>query len=162
MGSCLVAHPNPRTVIIMTVKKCYKCDVVKDFIDFHKNKGRADGLQSYCKDCAQIRNREYYLSTPERNPQRRESSIRARDSNRDFIWDYLASHPCVDCGAHNPVVLEFDHIRGEKRASISTMVGSHYGSIEKLKEEVKKCVVRCANCHRIVTSQRGGWWKSIR
>lgn len=27
-------------------------------------------------------------------------------------------------------------------------------------EQVAKCVIRCANCHQIVTSERAGWWRS--
>lgn len=25
--------------------------------------------------------------------------------------------------------------------------------------EIEKCDVRCANCHRRVTVERGGWWR---
>jgi hypothetical protein len=141
----------------MTVKKCYKCKEQKELSEFHKNKRQSDGFQNYCKACAKTRNREYYLSTPHRNPQRRKSNDEARARSREFIWDYLLKHPCVDCGYANPVALEFDHVRGTKVSSISAM--SSRGIIpESLMEEINKCEVRCANCHRIVTAKRGGWW----
>ena len=141
----------------MTVKKCYKCKETKDVSLFHKNKNRADGLQNYCAACAKIRNREYYLLTPHRNPQRRLSTDRARATAREFVWDYLLEHPCVDCGYLNPVALEFDHITGDKVDSISQMVQKGL-SIKTISLEIAKCEVRCANCHRIVTAQRGNWW----
>lgn len=33
------------------VKKCIKCNVVKEAGDFHKNRAKKDGLQSWCKQC---------------------------------------------------------------------------------------------------------------
>lgn len=67
---------------------------------------------------------------------------------KSIVRNYLASHPCVDCDESDIVVLEFDHInRSKKIGNISTMVRSSV-SVEKLVDEIKKCEVRCANCHR--------------
>ena len=56
---------------------------------------------------------------------------------------------CVDCGYNdNPVALDFDHVNGDKVFSLSQKKGA---SIETLLNEAEKCVVRCANCHRIKT-----------
>lgn len=32
-------------------KLCSKCKTTKPFVEFHKDKSRADGLQRYCKQC---------------------------------------------------------------------------------------------------------------
>jgi len=68
----------------------------------------------------------------------------------EYIWEYLLKHPCVDCGETNPLVLQFDHVRGEKRKAISAMV-SNSSSLGAIKKEIKKTDVRCANCHTIKT-----------
>lgn len=64
-----------------------------------------------------------------------------------FLLAYLASHPCVDCGEADIVVLDFDHVRGVKVMGIADLVAGVY-SFAALKAEVAKCDVRCANCHR--------------
>lgn len=77
------------------------------------------------------------------------------------IYEYLASHPCVDCGEPDPVVLEFDHVRGDKRANVKRMVSGTY-SLERVLEEIAKCEVRCANCHRRITARRGGFYDYLK
>lgn len=73
--------------------------------------------------------------------------------NKEYIKNYLSSHPCIDCSEDNIIVLEFDHVKGEKENDIATGVNRAW-SIEKLQKEIEKCEVRCANCHRIVTYNR--------
>lgn len=77
---------------------------------------------------------------------------RYQAEKRQFVLEYLLDHPCVDCGVTNPIVLDFDHVTGEKIGNVSEMIKS--GSLRGIKEEIKKCEVRCANCHRIVTHER--------
>lgn len=72
--------------------------------------------------------------------------------------DYLLVHPCVDCGETDLVVLDFDHVRGKKTKCVSKMINDAV-SMKDLKEEVSKCEIRCANCHRRVTARRGKWVK---
>lgn len=43
-------------------KECTACHQVKPPTEFHKNKGRADGLSSKCKPCACTATRKYYAS----------------------------------------------------------------------------------------------------
>ena len=80
-------------------------------------------------------------------------NIERRKENKKLIQEYLSTHPCVDCGNPNPIVLEFDHVRGKKHKAVSVMVIESFSWVTILKE-IAKCEVRCANCHRIVTHNR--------
>jgi hypothetical protein len=72
---------------------------------------------------------------------------RARATTRKLIEE-LKSHPCLDCGGNfPPVLMDFDHVRGTKRGIISRLSGGRMAKA-KLLEEVAKCEVVCANCHR--------------
>ena len=83
----------------------------------------------------------------------RQRVIAARNSQ--LIFDYLLEHPCVDCGESDVVVLEFDHVQGEKKYNISDLA-RRYSSWKTVKAEIDKCEVRCANCHRRITAKRAG------
>ena len=61
---------------------------------------------------------------------------------------YKRAKGCADCGMRNPVCLEFDHVSGDKISAVATMV-SNKASWRKIKTEIRKCDVRCSNCHRI-------------
>jgi len=81
-----------------------------------------------------------------------------RKQLRDFIIK-AKSIPCFDCKKTYPYyVMGFDHINGQKSYTIGEV--AHSGiPIEKLKKEIKKCEVVCANCHAIRTfklKRRGG------
>ena len=72
--------------------------------------------------------------------------------NRDIIRT-TKEQPCADCGVRYPsYVMDFDHVWGTKVEKVSDMA---LGSTEKLQEEISKCEVVCANCHRERTYQRG-------
>jgi 5-methylcytosine-specific restriction endonuclease McrA len=60
--------------------------------------------------------------------------------------------PCTDCGlTFHPVAMDFDHVRGQKLFSISD--GWHR-TREEVLQELSKCDLVCANCHRLRTIQR--------
>lgn len=49
--------------------------------------------------------------------------------------------------------MDFDHVRGEKKYNIGSMVGRGL-SPKLIDEEVAKCELVCSNCHRIRTYAR--------
>jgi hypothetical protein len=140
------------------MKKCNRCGEDKPTSEFNK-KGK--GFQPYCRPCDKAASKSRYHSNKESHIEAVNlNNERYRERNREFILKYLESHPCVDCGTKDFRVLEFDHVRGTKVGNISTMLGGAL-SLQKIVDEVAKCDVRCANCHRIITSERGGFWRSL-
>lgn len=96
------------------------------------------------------RNRGAYLDKASRR------NARERDRFARFLIDYLRDHPCVDCGAKDPRILEFDHREGvEKVAAINTLLKAQ--AWDAMVAEIAKCDVRCANCHRRRTARQFGW-----
>lgn len=83
-----------------------------------------------------------------------ESGRTKKIRNREFINNYKREHPCVDCGQYFhkfPQCLDFDHKdRATKTSGISVM-GNRAYSLERIKNEMDKCELRCANCHRVKT-----------
>lgn len=85
-----------------------------------------------CKDC--------YKQTKKRLLERRKS----------WIDKYKSDGACIRCGIKDYRVLDFHHPDGNnKEFSISSAHADKYG-LERIKGEIKKCVLLCANCHRIV------------
>ncbi|CAB4196839.1 hypothetical protein UFOVP1290_359 [uncultured Caudovirales phage] len=139
------------------LKLCTECNSLKELKDFNKNNRKKDGLQSFCKICDAKNSRDYYAKNSEHHKnvttKRKKKCIL---ESKKFIYTYLLSHPCIDCGEKDPIVLEFDHIKGIKTGCISRLV--HIGcSIKRIQREIDICVVRCANCHRRKTAKDFYW-----
>jgi len=140
-------------------KVCSVCLLEKEEIDFWKRAGKTDGLQDKCKNCQRLYLREYYSlnkeSIKKRTGKRREEN---RDMLRKIVVEYLLQHPCIDCGEKDIVVLDFDHISDNKIDSVSRMMLENVPT-QRLLDEMAKCVIRCANCHRRKTAKDFGWSK---
>lgn len=96
-----------------------------------------DGLTHY-----QRNSDKYKKRTLERREQAKECIRKAKTG------------PCVDCGLVDPRVMEFDHLpHHEKRATVANMPTMGY-SVASIEEEIAKCELVCANCHRIRTWER--------
>ena len=87
--------------------------------------------------------------------------IRRQAENLDHLTTYLRNHPCADCGEPDPVVLTFDHVRGEKKYHIANMLASGR-PWQKILAEIEKCDVRCFNCHMRRTASQRGWRKALK
>jgi len=88
---------------------------------------------------------------------RRRVFHKRRDAKRQYVQQVKSSTPCADCGVQFPYwIMDFDHVRGEKRYAIGTLAASNL-SMDYLIEEISNCDVVCANCHRNRTYARKSW-----
>jgi hypothetical protein len=77
-----------------------------------------------------------------------------------YLIEYFATHPCVDCGEADPVVLEFDHLDpGAKSFNIGQSLP--YRSWASVIDEIAKCEVVCANCHSRREARRKGSLRAV-
>lgn len=74
---------------------------------------------------------------------------RKAKERRSILDEIKLAQGCQECGyKKHPAALDFDHINpSEKEFTIGTSYTSV--SIKRLLDEVAKCQVLCANCHRI-------------
>lgn len=137
---------------------CSKCQKEKSFEEFSFRDRSRGVLHKMCKLCHTKYRRRHYLQHKEKYIEKASRwNRKQRDVLRLYIFEKLSKSACIDCGEKDIVVLDFDHISG-KRLGISLMFKNRY-SIAAIKEEMQRCVIRCANCHRRKTAREFGHWK---
>lgn len=138
----------------MPEKTCSRCRRPQsETVVFNVNNAKPDGLQAICRNCSRGGAKIYYLENkPRIRRQITKANIERMDRGREFVIEHLLKNPCVDCGEGDVIVLEFDHVRGEKIDNVSQLVNVGCG-VDKIREEIAKCEVRCANCHRRKTAK---------
>ena len=91
------------------------------------------------------------------------SEKKINQCNCVIIFRYLKIFgKCIDCDINDNRVLEFDHVKGNKVEGVIKLADK-LASISKIKDEIRKCEIRCCNWHRIKTQQQLNWrknWKS--
>lgn len=141
------------------MKYCTRCKQNKDFEDFRPNKRTKDGYQKYCITCDKEYQKEWYLKNKEKHKSKSKiSNLVRKKRNIKFVLEYFKNNPCSKCGETDPVVLDFDHL-GDKKYQVARLVGG--SSIDKIKSEIAKCQVLCANCHRRKTAKDFNWYKMV-
>jgi hypothetical protein len=119
----------------------------KDFSEFGKHKTKPDGLQYSCRSCVKISNRKWQV---ENRSKRREINQNVRIKFADYVNQYKSDRGCELCGWNiHSCGLDFHHkIPKEKEFSIASFAS--FGVSSRLKKEISKCMVVCANCHRLI------------
>ena len=128
------------------MKECFTCKEIKEDSEFNFRDKVKGTLQSKCRDCNKTylkthyhENLEYYKA------KRKRIRLAYKTEIYTYILNYFKEYPCIDCGETDPIVLEFDHIH-DKLECISQMISKQV-NIDRIKNEINKCEVRCANCH---------------
>lgn len=71
-----------------------------------------------------------------------------RTELRAWLHEQKLRSNCTECGESAAACLEFHHLPGaEKLMDVGEMVAFGYGR-KAIREEIEKCDVLCANCHR--------------
>lgn len=124
------------------MKLCAKCK---------EKEKRSSGC--YCKSCHNEYQKAYYKKHPRSI---NKSSQKQKQKIRELIIR-AKDVPCCDCGIKYPYyVMDFDHVRGKKKFNLS-VAASKYRSLLTVLNEINKCDIVCANCHRERTFQKH--WK---
>lgn len=75
----------------------------------------------------------------------------ARDRNKEYIRTVKEKSVCADCKqSYHYSQMDFDHVDGKKKHNLARYANSAV-SIKTIKQEIAKCEVVCANCHRYRT-----------
>lgn len=136
------------------MKKCGRCKEGLPFEAFNKNKSKKDGLGTMCRECWKSYYKDKYYKLGKEKERLLRNNQTKRKAMTEFIKEYKEAKPCADCGIKYPsYVMDFDHLDGfEKEFNIGS--ASQRYTLEKVKIEIEKCEVVCANCHRIRTYNR--------
>jgi len=126
------------------MKTCTKCKLEKADEEFnfkYKDKGIRSGT---CRQCNAEYKTQYYRDTKNAHKLRNDATNRR---NIKYVQDYKSANPCIVCKEAEPICLDFHHVDpSEKTENVSSLLRK--GSINAVKEEIAKCVMLCANCHR--------------
>ena len=126
---------------------CQKCNEMKTIDNFSVRENRKRGYHTWCKSCVKEYDRERHQKNREKILQQKKDR---RLLIREWFDTYKSNLSCEKCGENHIATLDFHHIdSNEKEYIISDMV--RYGfSIENIEKEISKCIILCANCHRIL------------
>ncbi|HSH21677.1 MAG TPA: hypothetical protein VK992_03550 [Candidatus Caenarcaniphilales bacterium] len=125
---------------------------MEEFAWRRRARGQRD---NYCRSCRAAYKQEHYTLHRRRYIEGAQRRKRAAVAERAaYLIAFFEAHPCADCGENDPLVLEFDHLECK---SFSISKGLRDRSWSAVLEEMQKCDVVCANCHRRRTARRGGF-----
>lgn len=114
----------------METKVCTKCGKLLPLDQFgwrNKQKGihRAD-----CKQCHSAYMKNKY------------------QEKKNVIQELKSQCKCAKCGDNRGYVLDYHHIDPSQKEDDIARMTSNTSSWDKVFEEINKCIVLCANCHR--------------
>ena len=131
----------------METKVCKKCqlDLPKDDTHFASRYDRKEKqFHHMCRNCQKEYRKEHY----EKNKQKYVQKANLYSQNfKVWFTEIKKELSCEKCGESRHWVLDFHHTNpAEKDMEISNLV--RRSSKKRLMNEVDKCIVLCANCHR--------------
>ena len=136
------AVPSQNTLRVRNQRKLWTPEQWEIYYEKERQRRKRNSLDPIKVKRRREREREYSKNN-------KEGRAQTRLKRKKWFDDYkLSLGGCVDCGYNEcPEALDFDHLDPkEKKFEIGYKVG--WLSKDRMLDEMNKCVVRCANCHR--------------
>src|SRR5579864_8208987 len=94
--------------------------------------------------------RNYQRSWHQRNKAKRLARIyQKKAATYEYVQNIKSQLCCTDCGERHPATLQFHHLNTQdKQFNVADAVRNGI-SLDRIKKEISKCIVLCANCHLI-------------
>lgn len=129
---------------------CSICGVSKALTDFVKNLKCTEGYTQTCRVCKNLEQAKRAKNNPNMKSIRNKAATKAKNITRAKMLEYHGGTlACEDCGYTSdiPAVFDYHHLDpSTKEHEVSSMLDRKWDIVLK---ELNKCVLLCANCHRI-------------
>ena len=114
----------------METKICTKCGRELPIEEFNFRNKAAGTRRSECKYCHSAYMKEQYRK------------------KKELVQDIKSERKCAKCGEGRGYCLDFHHLDPNKKDNTVARLTSNNYRLDKVYEEIEKCIVLCANCHR--------------
>ena len=130
------------------MKKCSKCNQLKNKSEFHKHSRNKDGLRNDCKECRQKETKEYRTKYREKVLEKKKQWYKDTKKRKEARTENaLSKRICTECGEEK-LIKEF-----RQRSN-----GGYYAKCRdcenKLNKEYRKTHIDVVRKNRIITEQR--------
>jgi len=128
-------------------KKCSECEKIKSLAEFNLKNRLKNKYQSLCKDCNKERSKRYYRENKEHHLSVIYKNKRKyKSARKEFLQEVKKINGCALCDEKEVCCMDFHHLYNKK----FLISGNIVLSLRVIREELKKCVCLCSNCHRKV------------
>jgi|TARA_R100000742_G_C4178290_1_gene14275 hypothetical protein len=119
---------------------------------------REDGFIFDCYDKTSVRKSGYYKEIW-RSPKQHAKEMQRKKDSKKIKYDLISEHinnlklkkGCNHCGYNkHPIALDFHHLNKLfKEKNVSSYWRTSWAQFKQIENEIEKCEVLCANCHRV-------------
>ena len=126
------------------MKTCTSCKQTKNVEDFNIRNKITQQRQAQCRDCQKAAMKRSY------NNKKAQYISKVQDRTKFYYEQYVNWKDnvyCVECGESHRSCIELHHLDPSTKEGNPSSLFSAVGK-KKFREELQKCVILCANCHR--------------
>ncbi len=128
-------------------KYCSTCKQSKKKSEFNKNKAKKDGLNTICRECSNIRSRQYYSEHPEKHRKAVHARTKVLKVEIKEWVNSIRALGCTLCSEKDACCIDFHHTDPSTKDDSVAMIARKLNK-KKIQKEIDKCVRVCSNCHR--------------